>query len=97
LLKKGLSLIGHESHYDLPWHDAEVIGACEAAGLALVDCRYYNVHPLKFLHNHVVPSVHKNAFMSVWFALEEFLNELHEVRTAIKHFCMALYLHVRKA
>lgn len=97
LLKKGLSLVGHEAHYDLPWRDAEAIGACEAAGLTLVDCRYYNLHPLKFLHNHVVPSAHKNAFMDLWFDLEERLNALLEVRPALKPFCMALYLHVRRA
>jgi hypothetical protein len=76
---------------------AEAIGACEAAGLTLVDCRYYNLHPLKFLHNHVVPSAHKNAFMDLWFDLEERLNALPEVRPALKPFCMALYLHVRRA
>jgi 2-polyprenyl-3-methyl-5-hydroxy-6-metoxy-1,4-benzoquinol methylase len=97
LLKKGLSLAGHEVHYDLPWHDAEVIRACEAAGLTLVDCRYYNLHPIKFLHNHVVPSAHQNAFAGVWFDLEECLNVLQEVRSALKPFCMALYLHVRRA
>lgn len=97
LLKKGLSLVGHEAHYDLPWRDAEAIGACEAAGLTLVDCRYYNLHPLKFLHNHLVPSAHKNAFMRLWFDLEERLNALPEVRPALKPLCMALYLHVRRA
>jgi len=54
-------------------------------------------HPLKFLHNHVVPSAHKNAFMRLWFDLEERLNALPEVRPALKPLCMALYLHVRRA
>jgi 2-polyprenyl-3-methyl-5-hydroxy-6-metoxy-1,4-benzoquinol methylase len=97
LLKKGLSLGGYEAHYDLPWRDAEVMRACEAVGLTSVDCRYYNFHPLKFLHNHVVPSAHQNAFAGAWFDLEEGLNTLQEVRSALKPFCMALYLHVRKA
>jgi 2-polyprenyl-3-methyl-5-hydroxy-6-metoxy-1,4-benzoquinol methylase len=94
--KKGLSLLGYEKHYDLPWMDHEIVSACERIGLKIHACRYYNLHPIKFLHNYVVPDDRKNAFMNLWFDLEEFLNELEAVPRQIKHLCMALYIHVTK-
>jgi SAM-dependent methyltransferase len=96
LIKKGLSLLGNERHYDLPWFDHEVSEACKHAGLEVVESRYYNLTPIKFIHNHIVPLERKNAFMHLWFELEEFLNEEEMVREKIKHFFLGLYLHVRK-
>ena len=96
LAKKSLSLLGYERHYDLPWLDHEVVKICEQAGLKVVECRYYNLHPIKFIHNHVVPSDRKNAFLKLWFDLEEFLNEIDMVSARIKHLFMGLYIHVSK-
>ena len=96
LLKKSLSWLGSERHYDLPWFDHEVTVASQKAGLEIVECRYYNLDPLKFIHNHVVPPLHQNAFMQLWFALEEFLNEEETVQEQAKHCFMGLYLHMHK-
>lgn len=94
--KKGLSLLGYENHYDLPWMDHEVVSICERAGLKVIECRYYNLDPLKFIHNHIIPRDRKNAFMKLWLDLEEFINESDTVSEQIKHLCMALYVHVAK-
>jgi SAM-dependent methyltransferase len=94
--KKGLGVFGNERHYDLPWFDYEVAAACKQAGLGVIECRYYNLSPLKFIHNHVVPPERKNAFMRLWFELEEFLNEEAVAREKLRHFFLVLYLHVRK-
>jgi 2-polyprenyl-3-methyl-5-hydroxy-6-metoxy-1,4-benzoquinol methylase len=96
LAKKSLSIFGYEKHYDLPWFDHEVVRTCKLAGLEVVDCRYYNLHPIKFIHNHVVPNDRKNAFLKLWFDLEEFLNEIDMVSGCIKHLFMGLYIHVSK-
>jgi 2-polyprenyl-3-methyl-5-hydroxy-6-metoxy-1,4-benzoquinol methylase len=96
LAKKGLSLLGYEEHYDLPWLDHQVMETCEQGGLTIRSCRYYNLHPIKFIHNHVVPNDRKNAFLKLWFDLEEFLNEMDTVAGCIKQLCMGLYLHVAK-
>jgi len=96
LAKKSLSLLGYEKHYDLPWADHEIISTCERAGLKIRACRYYNLHPIKFIHNHVVPDDRKNAFLKLWFDLEEFLNEIDTLSGCIKHLFMGLYVHVAK-
>src|SRR5262245_21847333 len=96
LAKKSLSLLGFERHYDLPWLDHELVRAFERAGLKDVECRYYNLHPIKFIHNHVVPNDRKNAFLKLWFGLEELINEIDVVSGHIKHLFMGLYIHVAK-
>jgi 2-polyprenyl-3-methyl-5-hydroxy-6-metoxy-1,4-benzoquinol methylase len=96
LVKKGLSFLGNEQHYDLPWFDYEVAEACKGAGLEIVECRYYNLAPLKFIHNHLVPPNRKNAFIRLWFEVEEFLNEEERMCEKAKHLFLALYLHIRK-
>jgi 2-polyprenyl-3-methyl-5-hydroxy-6-metoxy-1,4-benzoquinol methylase len=96
LIKKGLCLLGNERHYDLPWFDYELATAFKQAGLEIVECRYYNSAPLKFIHNHIVPPNRKNAFMRLWFELEEFLNEEDVVREQAKHLFLGLYFHVLK-
>jgi hypothetical protein len=96
LAKKSLSLLGYERHYDLPWLDLEVVNTCERAGLKVVECRYYNLHPIKFIHNHFIPNDQKNAFMKLRFDLEEFINEMETVSERIKYLFMGLYVHVAK-
>lgn len=96
VIKKGLSLVKYERHYDLPWRDHEVAVACRQAGLEVIECRYYNLAPLKFIHNHIIPPARKNAFMRLWLELEEFLNEDEAVKSRAKEFFLGFYLHVRK-
>jgi SAM-dependent methyltransferase len=96
MVKKGLSFFRYERHYDLPWLDHEVASACRQAGLEIVESRYYNLSPLKFIHNHIVPTERKNSFMRLWMELEEFLNEDEVVREKSKRFFLGLYVHLRK-
>lgn len=94
VVKKALALAGNERHYDLPWYDSEVINFVQKAGLHVIDCRYYNLHPLKSFHNHVVPLEKKNEFMKCWFDLEELLNGF--VDQDKKRFFMGLYFHAAR-
>ena len=96
LVKKGLSLLGNERHYDLPWMDHEVVSLCERVGLKVIECRYYNLHPIKNIHNHIIPHAQKNAFMKLWFDLEEFINEDLDVAKKIQSLFMGVYVHVAK-
>jgi len=96
IVKKSLSALGSEKHYDLPWLDHELIAACEEAGLEVVECRYHNLPPLKWIHNHLLPAEKRNAFMRVWFELEDFINDDTFVREKVKNYFLGIYLHVRK-
>lgn len=95
--KRGLSMFGNERHFDLPWHDHEVASACRAAGLEVMDVRYYNLAPLKFLHNRLVPDERKNQFMRMWFEMEEFINDVGPVRAKARHLFLGIFVHVRKS
>jgi SAM-dependent methyltransferase len=96
LVKKGLSFVGDERHYDLPWLDREVASAAERAGLEVQVCNYYNLAPLKLIHNRLVPTEDKNAVLRRWLELEEALNESERVRLAARHMFSALYFQVTK-
>jgi 2-polyprenyl-3-methyl-5-hydroxy-6-metoxy-1,4-benzoquinol methylase len=96
IVKKSLGSLGNEKHYDLPWLDYELIAACDEVGLEVVECRYHNLPPLKWIHNHLLPPEKKNAFMRMWFDLEEFINADTVVRDKVKNYFLGIYLHVRK-
>jgi 2-polyprenyl-3-methyl-5-hydroxy-6-metoxy-1,4-benzoquinol methylase len=96
LAKKGLRLLGYERHYDLSWMNCEVVSTCERVGLKILDCRYYNLDPIKFIHNHLIPGDRIDTFMKLWFDLAELINVGEAVSRQIKHLCMALYVHVAK-
>lgn len=96
IVKKSLGSLGNERHYDLPWLDREIIGACNEVGLEVVDCRYFNLPPLKWIHNHLMPAEKKNAFMRLWLELEEFINDDAAVRDKVKNYFLVIYLQVRK-
>jgi len=95
-VKKGLSLFGNEKHYDLPWTDREVETVCERFGLKVIERRYYNLSPIKCIHNHTVSHGQKNEFMKLWFDLEEFINEDLEVARKVQSLFMGVYIHVAK-
>ncbi len=96
VVKKVLAVAGRERHYDLPWTDDEVVRAAEQAGLQAVSVRYYNLEPLKWLHNHVVAEASKNDVARRWFELEDALNDDEAVRRDGRERFMGLYVRVRK-
>jgi SAM-dependent methyltransferase len=96
VVKKCLTVVGRERHYDLPWRDGEVAAAAEAAGLEVQVCNYYNVATLKLLHNRFVRSEDKNAVLHRWLELEEKLNESQRIRTEARHVFLGLYVQVVK-
>lgn len=97
VVKKFLSVAGDERHYDLPWYDFEIIAACEQSGLEVRACRYYNLAPLKWLHNRYLANPMKNRFLRLWFELEEFLNEAHPGARQARQFFSGLYVYAHKA
>ncbi len=93
--KKGLSLLGRERHYDLPWTAEELQTACRRAGMEVSAVRYYNLIPLKIVHNRVLPEAEQNGFMRRWFALEDALND-GGAAARVRHLFAAVYLETRK-
>jgi SAM-dependent methyltransferase len=96
VVKKSLALVGDERHYDLPWFDREVALAAEDAGLEMKVCNYYNLSPLKMIHNHLVPPEDKNAVLRRWLELEEALNDIESAHAGAPHLFSGLYFQVMK-
>lgn len=96
IVKKLMSSLGNENHYDLPWFDHEIVSVCEREGLRVEDCRYYNIPSLKKFHNHLLPAEYKNAFMRAWFDLEEQINDVMIDEDRTKELFVGLYVHARK-
>ena len=97
VVKKALSLVGNERHYDLPLFDSEIIAACGEVGLTVRTCRYYNMAPLKWLHNRLLADEVKNRFLQQWFHLEEFMNDVHPGARRAREYFAGLYVHAYKS
>ncbi len=64
-----------ERYYDVGLREEELAALADQAGLTILARRFYNVHPLKRIHNHQASDQNKNAYLRRWFELEENLNE----------------------
>jgi 2-polyprenyl-3-methyl-5-hydroxy-6-metoxy-1,4-benzoquinol methylase len=96
VVKKLLALLGNERHYDLPWREEEVAGACKRVGLEVTNSGYYCLEGVKYMHNHIVPAEKKNEFMRAWFTTEDEMNRIKDVAREFQNRCMALYVQARK-
>ncbi|MBI4618022.1 MAG: class I SAM-dependent methyltransferase [Planctomycetes bacterium] len=92
-----LARLGNESHYDIPLYDRELEREFERAGLAVRTRRYYNLGPLKALHNHVLPESERDRFLETWWELEEMLNRATVFGEHEKSLFRCLYYHLRKS
>lgn len=96
VVKRILAIFGNERYYDLPWFDHEVRELAQSSNLEVMSVKYFNIHPLKFLHNHVIPEEQKNLVAWHWFELERLLNEKVDTLEASKHLFLGLYFHLKK-
>lgn len=93
--KRFLASLGRELHYDLPWTAEEVVQAAIAVGFENPQVSYHNLHPLKYLHNHVVERGKKNEFLRHWSEIELQLNT-QDLAAAVRHYFMGVYVRATK-
>lgn len=91
VVKIVLSWLGNESHYNLSVYDFEAERLFAARSLRVLDKRFYNVHPLKRFHNHLIADDRKNDFLRLWLALEDFLNQDQAFINMAKPYFLGLY------
>jgi 2-polyprenyl-3-methyl-5-hydroxy-6-metoxy-1,4-benzoquinol methylase len=89
-----LAFFGHERHYDLPLYDTDVRRYAHTAGLKIEKLGYYNLTPLKYLHNRVVHD--QNIFLKNWIELEETVNRSGTLPSAVKKLFLGIYCRLRK-
>ncbi len=64
-----------ERYYDVGLRKDQLADMTTRSGFQILDRRFYNIHPMKRIHNHQTSDANKNAFLRRWFDLEENLND----------------------
>jgi 2-polyprenyl-3-methyl-5-hydroxy-6-metoxy-1,4-benzoquinol methylase len=83
--------LGAERYHERGLRDETVELAFTAHGLRVVDRRYLNLHPLKWIHNHGVQRGRRDELASRWYELELMLNDDVAFVAANKHLFQDLY------
>jgi len=91
-----LSTIGIERYRDVGVTDAKTETILKELGWMVMDKRFYNIHPLKEIHNSKISTRLKDSFMARWKHLEDFLNTDKPFIKANKHYFAVLYYKLGK-
>ena len=83
--------LGRERYHEKPLRDDEVEPAFAGHGLRVVERGYYNLHPLKAIHNHRVSGPTRDRLAETWYDLERLLNADNAFVRENKHFFLGLY------
>lgn len=89
--------MGKEEYYDTPLYDIELDHLFEDLGFKIVDRRFYNIHPLKEIHNHRILPSSKNEILKIWKELEDLLNMDVPFVSRHKRYFLDIYYKLQKA
>jgi len=67
--------LGRERYHERGLQDAEAERAFAARSLLLSDRKYFNVHPLKWVHNHGIAADRRDGVAERWYQFELALND----------------------
>ena len=63
--------------------------------LSFESVEYYNIDPIKFIHNHLIKKESKDEFAKKWFELELFLNKDPSIMNDVRQYCATIYFETR--
>lgn len=63
--------------------------------LSFESVEYYNIDPIKFIHNHLIKKENMNEFARKWFELELFLNKDSSVMNDVRQYCATIYFETK--
>ena len=90
------TVFGGERHWDFPLRSKDVEKAAAATGFDMVERKFFNVHPLKHLHNHLTAAERKNLFLRSWYDFEKSINEDKALMMSAKSYFFGVYYAFRK-
>lgn len=96
VVKKVLAWLGNERYYDLPLYDYEVERLFAKHSLKVLDKGFYNICPLKEIHNHKIERDRKNEFLKRWLELEQFLNQDGKFIEYNKRYFLGIYYRLQR-
>ncbi len=94
--RRVLVAFGKERYHERGLTETEVEAMARACGLSPVETRFYNLHPIKRIHNHEVDARAKNRFAEAWMELEDLLNEDARFLSEGKRWFSGIYMKLRK-
>lgn len=89
-------LTGSERYHDKDLPSADVRRMLVSAGFEIADARFYNLHPLKAVHNRETPDDKKNALIAEWKRFEDYLNASGHAATHPERYLVAYFKAVKK-
>ncbi len=89
-------LSGSERYHDKDLPSVEVRAMLEASRFRIAASRFYNLHPLKFIHNKETPDEKKDALMQEWLRFEEYLNDSGHAAAHPERYLVAYFNAVKK-
>jgi len=92
---KILDALGKEKYHDKPLYDYELEPLFGKMGFVVMDKRFYNIHPLKEIHNHKILK-RKNTLLMKWKAFEDSLNDDIGFINQNQAYFMSLYYKLKK-
>jgi 2-polyprenyl-3-methyl-5-hydroxy-6-metoxy-1,4-benzoquinol methylase len=87
--------LGRERYHERPLRDDELEPLFAARGLHVAERGYYNLHPLKWVHNHGVSADRRDELAERWYGVERLLNGDEGFIRANKHLFLGLYYELR--
>lgn len=92
-----LDILGQERYHDVPIYDYEIEPIFkELKNFSLVEKKFYNIHPLKEIHNLRITKAVKNNLLLKWLEYENLLNEDKDFIEHGKAYFLGLYYKVQK-
>ncbi len=95
LAKRVLARLGNERQYDVPLYDRDLEPLFKKNGLTVQVRRYYNLGPLKRIHNHVIEVTQRDEALVPWWTFEEAANRAPGIEKERPLF-RCLYYHLGK-
>jgi SAM-dependent methyltransferase len=89
--------LGRERYHEKPLKENDVEPTFERHGLRVVERGYYNLHPLKRIHNHLVGAATRDALAAKWYEVERLLNQDTPFIGGNKQYFLELYYELEAA
>lgn len=83
-------------NYTQPLHDEPVEQLFDKFNFSVSDKKYFNLHPLKEIHNHKISKGKKNDLLIKWFDYEIFLNRDKKFIAQNKQYFQGIYYKLRR-
>lgn len=91
-----VAVMRSERYHDKDLPSVEVRAMLELAGFRIAAQRFYNLHPLKAVHNRETPPERQDALMEEWLRFEDYLNDSGHAATHPERYLVTCFEAIKK-